>query len=283
MVFNGKTFSSGLLSDLKIKVADLPFVPEFSDILVGHDGPSLRYVKMKQKVAESIGIKFVEANLSQNVTTEDIINKINELKNRSNMCGVIVQLPLPAHIETNKVLDVLPIDLDVDGLSSNYDGLFYSGKNTYTMPTALAVIKILKSSRVDLKDKNIAVIGQGKLVGKPVTYLLRNQNLDIDTITRNTNPDDMKSIIENADVIITAVGKPGIVMGSDIKQGVIVIDAGTLEVDGQLTGDVDFDSVSLKSSFITPTPGGVGPVTVACLMENVVLSAENKLQIKNYE
>jgi methylenetetrahydrofolate dehydrogenase (NADP+)/methenyltetrahydrofolate cyclohydrolase len=280
MVFNGREYSKEIINGLKEKVATLPFVPEFSDILIG-GGVSLRYVKMKQKIAESVGIKFVEANLDESVQTEDIINKIKELSTRPNMCGIIVQLPLPGHIDTQKVLNSIPIELDVDGLSSVYDGLFYSGEDTFVMPTALAVMKILKQSGVQLKDKNIAIVGQGKLVGKPITYLLQKQNLDLDVITINTHPDDMISILENADVIITAVGKPGIVTGDDVKSGVVVIDAGTLEVDGTIMGDVDYDSVSQKSSFITPTPGGVGPVTVAALMENVVASAIKKVQNTN--
>ncbi len=280
MVFNGKEYSNNIIINLKEKVSNLPFVPEFSDVLIG-TGVSLRYVKMKQKIAESIGIKFIEANLTEDSTTDDILTKIKELSARPNMCGIIVQLPLPTSVDIQAVLNSIPVNLDVDGLSSSYDGLFYSGEDALIMPTAAAVMKILKSSGVVLKDKNIAVVGQGKLVGKPVTYLLQKQNLDVDTITINTHPDDMKSILENADVIISAVGKPGIVTGEDIKDGAVVIDAGTLEVDGAILGDVEFESVSKKSSFITPTPGGVGPVTVTCLMENVVESAIKKVQNNN--
>jgi methylenetetrahydrofolate dehydrogenase (NADP+)/methenyltetrahydrofolate cyclohydrolase len=287
IIFNGKQFSNNLLEDLKKRISFLSFKPEFSDILIGYDGPSTRYVKMKKTIAENLGINFISANLDKNVNTEDIILKIKELSMCANMCGIIVQLPLPNHIDTQKVLDSIPLELDVDGLSSEYSNLFYNTKsfeNMFIMPTVSAVKKILDQAiSSNLENENIVIVGQGRLIGKPITHLLQNKTNtthllggQIKTIDSQTNENLKKEILKNADVIITAVGKTKIINGNDIKDGVIIIDAGTLEVENVLLGDVDFETASQKASFITPTPGGVGPVTVACLMENIVINAEHK-------
>ncbi len=279
VVFNGREFSKELLGDLKKQIASLDFTPEFSDILVGQDGPSVRYVNMKKRIAGDIGIEFVDANLNEDITTNEIISKIHEISLRPNMCGIIVQLPLPDGIDTKAVLDSIPVHLDVDGLSTKYDEVFYENKNstdTLIMPTANAVLKILNFVLPDLENKNIAIIGHGKLVGKPIVHLLKQTNAVVNIIDRKTDDARKKEILNKADVVITAVGSPNILQGEDVRDGVIVIDAGTLEVSGELVGDADFESLKDKCSFITPTPGGVGPVTVACLMNNVVLVAKNK-------
>ncbi len=295
MVFNGKIFSEELINDFKKRISLLDFIPEFSDILVGNDGPSVRYVNMKKNIAEGLGIKFVSANLSSNVSTEMVINKINELKNIKNMCGIIVQLPLPNHINTEEVLNAIPNQLDVDGLSVNYNDNFYKTNdfsNLLIMPTVNAINKILneaiKKNHIYFSTtKNFAIVGQGKLVGKPITHLLKSQSELIDlgweikTIDIHTPDFIREQILKEADVIISAVGSPKIITGDQVRDGVVIIDAGTLEVENTLVGDTDFESVKDKASFITPTPGGVGPVTVACLMENIVINAE--LKNKNYE
>jgi len=286
MVFNGNTSSALLLNELKQRVQILSFVPEFSDILVGNDGPSARYVRMKEKVAKEIGINFVSAELLGDVTTEDILEKIAELSSRPNMCGIIVQLPLPAHIDTARVLDAVPLVLDVDGLSQAYTDLFYatdSFDGMLLMPTVGAVNKILNQALYNNPTvTHIAVVGQGRLVGLPITHLLESQSKSLDlgweikTVDIHTPYPSRDYVLKEADIVITAVGSPGIITGDQLKDGVIVIDAGTLEVGHVLLGDTDFKSVVEKSSFITPTPGGVGPMTVACLMENVVITAEKK-------
>lgn len=278
-IFNGIEFSKKILHDLKIQIASLDFAPEFSDILVGQDGPSVRYVNMKKRIAGDIGIEFIDSNLAEDTTTNEIISKIHELSLRPNMCGIIVQLPLPENIDTKAVLDSIPVHLDVDGLSTKYDEVFYENNNSkdiLIMPTASAVIKILNSIEKNLENKKIVVIGHGKLVGKPIVHLLKQTNAIINIIDRKTDDARKKEILNTADVVITAVGSPNILQGEDVRDGVVVIDAGTLEVSGVLVGDADFTSLQDKCSFITPTPGGVGPVTVACLMQNVFLVAKNK-------
>lgn len=284
--FNGNAFRKTLLADLKARVAALPFVPEFSDILVGEGGVSERYVRMKEKTAESVGIRFIEARLPGNATTEEVLEKISELRTRPNMCGIIVQLPLPSHMDTQRIVDALPLSLDVDGLSMAYDELFYGTSvfdDMIIMPTASAVMKILGVYDPNFTSKKTVVIGRGKLVGRPVIHLLESRGADVSNIVRETPIRERAEMLYTADIVITAVGQPGVLSGNDIRSGTCVIDAGTLEVDGEIRGDIDFDSVGRKASFVTPTPGGVGPVTVACLMENIVKVAEKKAEDKRYE
>lgn len=286
MEFNGNIFCKEFLAQLKQRVAALPFVPEFCDILIGEDIVSAKYVRMKQRVAEQIGISFVETLIPSSSTTEEILERITLLRSRPNMCGIIVQLPLPGFLDTQRIVDALPLSLDVDGLSTAYDDVFYNTSvfdDMVVMPTASAVMKILESCVPGFSQQKIVVIGKGKLVGKPVTHLLESLGSDVSVITLETDVHDRAQLLRNADVVISAVGQPGVLAGRDIRSGIAVIDAGTLEVDGEIRGDIDYESVSKKSTFITPTPNGVGPVTVACLMENVVKVAEKKALDKRYE
>ena len=279
-VFNGKLFRQKILDDVKNDIGILPFVPEFCDILVGSDGPSVRYVNMKKSMAKSLGINFIDENLNEDVTTDDIINSIKKILERPNICGIIVQLPLPNHIDTKRVLDSVPLPLDVDGLSNNYNDLFY-GTDKFDgiliMPTVLAVRKILDT--IYKQGDCITIVGQGKLIGKPLNHLLKSESKNVETIDSKTSEIEKNKILKNTDILISAVGKPNIINGNDLKQGIKIIDAGTLEVENVLVGDVDFESVQSVAEFITPTPGGVGPVTVACLMNNVLEVA--KLKAKN--
>ncbi len=284
MIFNGNNTSKEILESLKSRVADLPFVPEFSDILATNDGPSVRYVNMKKKIAEKVGIKFIDAVLPDSPTEQDIINKINEIALRPNVCGIIVQLPLPNDINIENVLNAVPLNLDVDGLSAEYNKMFYTSdnfENVLIMPTVLAIDKILNIAIADKSGKKIAVVGQGRLVGQPLTHVLKSKGYSVDTINKDTNDTMRQDILQNADIVISAVGKPGLIKKDDVKNDVIVIDAGTMEMENTLVGDVMPDVID-KASFMTPTPGGVGPMTVAALIENVVRVAEDKLTKKDY-
>lgn len=273
-IIDGKKISIEILEDLKSKVKALNFKPVFCDILVGNDLASVKYVNLKKRKAEELGIEFYDANFSNDITTEELINKIQEINKLENMCGVIVQLPLPLHIDTKKVLDIIDARLDVDCLGEKTSSAFYNGNLEIVPPTALACMYLLDTLNLDLKNKNIVVLGEGKLVGKPVMNLLKCRNLDFKSI--NSNTENKEEILRNADVIISGVGRGKIVNGDMIKEGVVIIDAGTSEEDSVLVGDVDFDSVSGKASFMTPVPGGVGPLTVAMLFTNVLKVAYNK-------
>jgi methylenetetrahydrofolate dehydrogenase (NADP+)/methenyltetrahydrofolate cyclohydrolase len=269
-IIDGKKIKKEILDKVKSEVTELSFVPLFCDVLVGDDPASLQYVGMKARNAESVGIKFYNANFPSTITTEELIQEIEKINKIKNMCGVIIQLPLPAHIDRQKVLDAIDPHLDVDCLGTKTSGDFYNGwtPGKIGFPTALACMILLDSLALYLKDKNIVVLGQGLLVGKPVTSLLKFRNLNPTII--NSKTENKETLIKNADIIISGMGKGKYITGSMIKDGVVLIDAGTSESDSGIVGDIDTDSVKDVASFVSPVPGGVGPVTVAMLLQNVL-------------
>lgn len=274
MIIDGKKIRQEILEELKEEVGKLSFVPIFCDILVGSDPVSAQYVNMKAKTAESVGIKFHRAEFPSDISTDDLIGEIKQINSIENMCGLIVQLPLPEGIDREKVLNAVDPRVDVDCLGEKAKNIFYGGDTSLGYPTALACMKIIDSLEVDLSSKNIVVFGQGMLVGKPVKYLLEQRGLQVFTITRKT--ENKKELFKNADLIIAATGQGKYITGDMIKEGAIIIDAGTSESDSGIVGDVDLDSVKDIAGYVSPVPGGVGPVTVAMLLSNVIKVAKNK-------
>ncbi len=273
-IIDGRKIKDEILEEVKAKVLTLPFVPVFCDILVGDDKVSAQYVRIKAQAAESVGIKFRTAQFRESITTEELIEEIEALNHVPHMCGVIVQLPLPSHINKETVLDTIKPEIDVDCLAFKSSENFYNNGEGLSYPTALACIKILDSINIDLNNKKIVVLGQGNLVGKPVTHLLRTRGFSVATIDSKTENAD--SLLKEADVIISGIGQGKFLTGSMIKEGAVVVDAGTSEDNGAVVGDVDLESVKNIASFVSPTPGGVGPVTVAILLKNVLVVAQNK-------
>lgn len=275
IIIDGKKLSLEILKKIKAEVASLPFVPVFCDVLVGDDPASLQYVGMKARQAEKVGIHFHPANFPTTITTSELIEEIKKLNEIENMCGIIVQLPLLEHLDKRSVLDAIDPKLDVDCLGTIASEKFYSGWNALEIgfPTALACIQLLDSLKLNLSDKKIIVLGQGMLVGKPVVALLRFCGLNPDIITSKT--ENKTELIKNADIIISGMGKAKYIRGDMIKEGVVLIDAGTSEDGGGIVGDVDLESVKNIAGFVSPVPGGVGPVTVAMLLQNVLTVAKN--------
>lgn len=274
-LIDGRKLRDSILETLKVRVKALPFQPVFCDVLVGNNGASAQYVRMKAKTAESIGLAVHHAEFPESITTEQLIEEIQKINLIPNISGLIVQLPLPEHIDRTRVLNAIDSKIDVDCLTEINAEAFYNGGVVPVFPTARAVIATLDSV-VDSKGKLISVLGQGMLVGRPVTYLLNQRGINVETVTRTTeNP---KDIISRADIIISATGAGKYIVGDMIKDGVIIIDAGTSESNGAIIGDVDLESVSDKASFVSPTPGGVGPVTVAMLLDNVVTVSEKMVK-----
>lgn len=266
-IIDGKIIAQDILGDLQKKVSALAFSPLFIDVVVGGDSVSLKFVEIKGRTAERIGINFKKVQLEESVSTEDVIDEINQLQTEPNLCGLIVQLPLPEHLDKQKILDAINPRFDVDCIGTKNMHEFYNGNATIIPPTAAAIVGLLDSLSLDLKEKHILVIGQGDLVGKPTTHMLKSRGLKV--TTANSQTQNLASITPFADVIIAGTGKMGLLYGSMVKEGVVIIDAGTAESSGGIKGDVDFDSVSKVASAISPVPGGVGPVTVAKLLENV--------------
>jgi methylenetetrahydrofolate dehydrogenase (NADP+) / methenyltetrahydrofolate cyclohydrolase len=274
MIINGKQLAADLENSLVARVQSLSFKPLLSDVLVGSDPVSLSYVHIKSKAAERVGFDFKLVQLPAHASTEEVITAIAEVQAIPELCGLIVQLPLPEHVDRQEALNALKVAVDVDCLSAEASLSFYEGKSTLVPPTAGAIISMLDSLSLDLESLRILVIGQGDLVGKPVTHILKQRGLQVTTADHSTL--NLAAITPYADIIISGTGQPKLLYGSMIKPGGIVIDAGTAESGGGIVGDVDFESVAAVASWVSPVPGGVGPLTVAKLLENVCIVAEAK-------
>ncbi len=273
MILDGKKIAADILNQVRKEVATLPFQPVFCDVLVGSDPASVQYVKMKAETAETVGIKFRIANFPASISSQELIEEIKKIGQEPNMCGMIVQLPLPQSLDKQAVLNSIDSKIDVDCLGAVNTNLFYQNTAYVEFPTAAAVVEILKRTAQDLKNKNILVIGFGQLVGRPVSFLLEHKGNKVKVATNKT--ENILDLMKQADVIISAAGKAKLISGEKIKPGAIIIDAGTSESDSGVVGDVDFQSVKEVAGFISPVPGGVGPVTVAMLLLNVVKVAKN--------
>ncbi len=281
IIIDGKKLSQEILAKVKTEVEALPFQPVFCDVLVGSDKVSMQYVKMKARTALSVGILFHEANFPLSITTEELIKNIKILNKIPNICGIILQLPLPAHIDLRLALDAVDPNIDVDCLGSIASQKFYTNTNEIGFPTALACMRLVDTLDLDLKDKKIVVLGQGNLVGKPVTALLEFRGLNPIVIRSKT--ENKEELIKQADIIISGIGKSKYLTGDMLKKGVILIDAGTSESNSDssgtkvsIVGDVDLESVKDVAGYVSPVPGGVGPMTVAMLLNNVFMVAKSK-------
>lgn len=279
-IINGREIRNNILKSLKSDIETLSQKPIFSDILVGGNSASMQYVRMKEKTATDIGIEFLKAQFDESITTEELLSEIGKLNSTPRMCGLIVQLPLPLHIDTKKVLDRIDPSIDVDATGQINSKKFYDGNPGFIFPTAQAVMEIINSLEVDLQNKNFVILGKGDLVGKPVYKMLTNIGITPVVVDRST--EDVGSVTRSADVLICATGRAGLIDKTMVKEGVIIIDAGTSESYGSIVGDVNTLGIEDVASVLSPVPGGVGPVTVACLMKNIVLSAQNKLNEHKY-
>lgn len=275
-LINGKKIAQEILAQLKEEVAALSFVPVFCDVLVGNDSVSEQYVTMKERRAHDSGIKVRKARFPEDITTAELVQEIQRLNEIEHMCGLIVQLPLPSHVDTQKVLNAIDPRIDVDVLGQESAGAFYQGDSNLSFPTALAIMHILESLPVELSNKKFVILGQGKLVGKPILRLVQEKGWQARAFDGQSNEQEMREALLDADVVISATGKGHLIEAQNIKKGVIVIDAGTSESGAGVIGDVDSDSVANRADFLSPVPGGVGPVTVAMLLKNVVQVAKRQ-------
>jgi len=271
-IVDGKILAEQILLGLKTELRRLPFQPVFCDVLVGEDPVARSYVNIKGRRAEEIGLDFQLLEVPASISTDELIQRLQEVQNRPYLSGLIVQMPLPAGLDTRRILDAIIPRVDVDCLGSRNSERFYSGRPRLIPPTASAVMEILKLLKLDSTKKKILIIGKGELVGRPVAFLLKQQGLNV--ITADNLTQNLPSLALTADVIISGTGQPGLITGDYIKLGAVIIDCGTAESAGSIVGDVDLGSVAAKASFVSPVPGGVGPVTVACLLANVVAIAK---------
>ena len=272
MIIDGKKTAAELREELKKKVVELKSVhnagPGLTVILVGEDPASKIYVKNKEKFAKEIGMNSEVIRYPADTEEKGVLNKIKELNEDKKISGILVQLPLPKHIDKKKVIETILPGKDVDGFHPMNVGNLSSGYDSSIPCTPLGCSLLLKKAEKNLSGKHAVVIGRSNLNGKPMTQLLLKENCTV-TVTHSKTK-DLKAECLRADIIIAAVGMPKLVKGDWVKKGAIVIDVGINKTDSGLVGDVDFDAVSKVAKAITPVPGGVGPMTIACLLNNTV-------------
>lgn len=265
-----------MLAELKEEIANIPKKLRLAVIVVGKNPVTEKFIQQKQKAAQEIGVDFRIFPFEETVTTDELRKRIAQIVHEKKNTGVIIQLPLPEHLSVQYILNSVTPEKDVDMLSARCAGDFALGRSTILPPVAGAIKAFFEEYNIDYKNKHIIVIGAGKLVGLPVSLWLLNEKATF-TVLRSTTP-DLSEFTKKADIIISGVGKPKLITGDMIKEDIVIIDAGASESEGRIAGDVDFDSVSKKASYIAPVPGGVGPVTVAILFKNLITLA--KLQKK---
>ena len=272
MIIDGKKIAEELRVELKKKIiefkANYKSVPGLTVILIGEDPASKIYVKNKQKYAKDIGINSEIIKYQENVDEKTVLDKISKLNNDKKISGILVQLPLPKQINKKKIIDAIHPEKDVDGFHPVNVGNLSSGYEGKVPCTPLGCYLLLRKVEKDLKGKHAVIIGRSNLNGKPMAQLLLKENCTV-TITHSKTK-DLKNECKRADIIIAAVGQPKLVKGDWVKKGAIVIDVGINKTANGLEGDVDFEEVSKVAKAITPVPGGVGPMTIACLLSNTI-------------
>ncbi len=288
-IINGKEIAQNLRNNLKKEISELKNefgnVPGLAVVQVGNVAASSVYVKAKTKNAEEVGIEVIDHHLEESISKEELLKLINTLNNQNNVHGILVQLPLPKHIHEQTILDSIHPDKDADGFHPVNVGKLsiasHNDENLLIPCTPYGCLIILKGLNIDLIGKNAVVIGRSNIVGKPMAQLLIKESCTVTIAHSKTK--DLPGLCKNADIIIAAVGKPKMVKGKWIKEGAIVIDVGINRVeilnDGEkktiLMGDVEYNEAEKKASAITPVPGGVGPMTIACLLRNTTIAYKN--------
>lgn len=278
-ILDGKAVSLKVKESVKVRADELKkfgVEPTLAVVLVGEDKASQTYVRAKEKACNEYGIKSVAHRLSENTTQNELLALINVLNLDDSIHGILVQLPLPKHIDTNVVLAAIDPRKDVDGFHAVNVGKLVSGLDGFVPCTPLGVMEILKEYGIEVVGLNAVVIGRSNIVGKPMANLLLNASATV-TVTHSKTK-NLKEICKNADLIVAAIGKPFFLKADMVKDGAVVVDVGINRLDdGRLVGDVDFDEVAPKCSYITPVPGGVGPMTIAMLLNNTILAAQAKI------
>ena len=274
-IIDGKKLAKEIRGNLKIKCDELKekgIKPKFAVIMVGNDKASQIYVKNKSKACEEIGIEFEEHLLNENINQTELIKQIEELNNDKTIHGILLQSPIPSHLDINEAFRTIAPEKDVDGFNPVNVGKLCLNQDTFVSCTPYGIMKMFEAYNIDLTRKHVVILGRSNIVGKPLIQCCLNKNATVTVCHSKTK--DLEKHTKNADVVIAAIGKSKFVTADMIKQGAVVIDVGINRgEDGKLTGDVDFENVSKKASYITPVPGGVGPMTIAMLMNNVIKAA----------
>ena len=274
-MINGKKLAKETREKLKTKCDELKergINPKFAAIMVGNDNASQIYIRNKSKACEEIGIEFEEYLLSENIEQKELIEKIKELNNRKDIHGILLQSPIPANLDINEAFRTIAPEKDVDGFNPLNIGKLCLNQDTFVSCTPFGIMKMFEAYGIELEGKDVTIIGRSNIVGKPLIQCCLNKNATVTVCHSKTK--NLKAHTQNADIIIVAIGKSKFLKADMIKEGAVVIDVGiNRDSEGKITGDADFDNIISKASFITPVPGGVGPMTIAMLMNNIIKAA----------
>jgi len=278
VVIDGKQLSKKIRSNLKIECEELKakgILPKLAVIMVGNDSASKIYVKNKSKACEDVGIEFEEFLLDENTSQEKLENLIEELNQNNKIHGILLQSPIPKNLDINKAFEKISPNKDVDGFHPVNVGKLALNKDTFVSCTPFGIMKMFEEYNIDLTGKDVVIVGRSNIVGKPLIQCCLNQNATVTVCHSKTK--NLSEHTKRADVLISAIGKPNFITSDMVKQDSIVIDVGINRTEeGKIVGDVDYCNVEKKAEFITPVPGGVGPMTIAMLMNNVIKAARNK-------
>ncbi|WP_407936214.1 bifunctional methylenetetrahydrofolate dehydrogenase/methenyltetrahydrofolate cyclohydrolase FolD [Leptotrichia massiliensis] len=278
-IIDGKALSEKVLKEIEKEHSELEKKvgrkAGLAVIIVGENPASQIYVRNKIRACEKVGFHSETIRLDENITEENLLLEIEKLNNNSNIDGILVQLPIPKHIDGLKIINAISAEKDVDGFHTTNIGKMMIGDETGFLPcTPAGVVHMFEEYNINLEGKDVLVIGQSNIVGKPMTLLLIKKRATVQVCNSKTK--NLSEKLQKADVVVAAAGSPKLIKAIDVKEDVVVIDVGINRVDGKLCGDVDFEEVSKKASFITPVPGGVGPMTIAMLIKNTFKSYKQK-------
>lgn len=278
-IIDGKELAKEIRKELKTKVDKLKengIYPKLAVIMVGNDPGSKVYVKNKSKACEKVGIEFEEFLYDEDLKEDELLNIIDKLNKDDSIHGILLQSPVPKSIDINKAFRKIAPEKDVDGFNPVNVGNLSIGEDAFISCTPYGIVKMLEKYNIETEGKNAVILGRSNIVGKPMIQCMLNKNATVTVCHSKTK--NIEDITKKADILIVAIGKPKFINGSMIKDNAVVIDVGiNRSVDGTICGDVDFDSVKEKASFITPVPGGVGPMTIAMLLSNLIKAAEKNI------
>lgn len=267
MILDGKSVKNTVLDELRVKVNKLEIKPKLVVIQVGNDEASNVYIRQKCNMCSYVGYDYDHVKLDSEVTNDDVLELINKLNNDDSVTGIMVQLPIPKQLDANMIINSINPIKDVDGLTENNNGKLFCGNDGIYSCTPSGIMELLDRYNVSIASRHVVIIGRSNLVGKPMAMMMLNRDATVTICHSKTK--DLEKYTKMADVLVVAVGKPNFITGNMVKDGAVIVDVGINRTDLGLCGDVDFSSVSEKVSYITPVPGGVGPMTVATLAKNV--------------
>lgn len=275
VIIDGKTLSKKIRGQVKEEVEILNkkgIKPKLAVIMVGEDPASKVYVRNKSKACNEAGIEYEEFILNENIEMDELLSLIENLNNRKDIHGILLQSPIPKHLSIDKAFETIDYRKDVDGFHPINIGKLALNKQTFISCTPHGVMKMLEEYEIELKGANVVILGRSNIVGKPLAQCLLNKDATVTICHSKTK--NIEEITQNADILISAIGKPKFVTANMVKEGAVVIDVGINRLETGIVGDVNFEEVSKKASHITPVPGGVGPMTIAMLLNNVVIAAK---------